>query len=70
MIGDDGDIEWPCKHGVDHSENIHTCDGCCSTAEFWLDISKNQQDCMECGNPISFHKMDCSRPLIHVRVRD
>jgi hypothetical protein len=28
-IGDDGDREWLCEHGIGHSKNIHTCDGCC-----------------------------------------
>lgn len=64
MIGDDGDIEWPCKHGVGHSEHVHTCDGCCDTAEFYQDCYKHQRKCVECGNPISFHKMDCSRPRV------
>ena len=27
MIGDDGDREWPCKHGVGHGNNVHTCCG-------------------------------------------
>lgn len=66
MIGDDGDIEWPCKHGVGHSENCHTCDGCCYMVEFWLNLQK-QRKCKECGNPISFHKIDCSRPKPRVR---
>jgi len=38
IIGDDGDREWLCDHGVGHptlplknnSEGIHTCDGCCT----------------------------------------
>lgn len=29
IIGDDGDKEWLCKHGIGHGENVHTCDGCC-----------------------------------------
>ncbi len=29
-IGDDGDIEVLCEHGIGHSKNVHTCDGCCS----------------------------------------
>jgi hypothetical protein len=29
MIGDDGDREWICDHGVGHGVNVHTCDGCC-----------------------------------------
>jgi hypothetical protein len=30
IIGDDGDKEWLCPHGVGHGENVHTCDGCCT----------------------------------------
>ena len=30
IVGDDGDVEIICKHGVGHSDNVHTCDGCCS----------------------------------------
>lgn len=29
IIGDDGDVEWLCPHGIGHGENVHTCDGCC-----------------------------------------
>lgn len=32
FIGDDGDEEWLCQHGVGHGENVHTCDGCCLKA--------------------------------------
>jgi len=28
-IGDDGDVETLCEHGVGHGQNVHTCDGCC-----------------------------------------
>ena len=33
-IGDDGDKEWLCKHGVGHGFGVHTCDGekCCKEA--------------------------------------
>ena len=31
IIGDDGDKEWLCEHGVGHGDHVHTCDGCCST---------------------------------------
>lgn len=31
MIGDDGDVEQACEHGVGHGRNVHTCDGCCAT---------------------------------------
>jgi hypothetical protein len=37
--------------------------------EFWLDLQK-QRKCEECGNPISFHKMDCSRPKPRARWRE
>lgn len=30
IIGDDGDREWLCRHGVGHGNHEHTCDGCCS----------------------------------------
>jgi hypothetical protein len=33
IIGDDGDEEWLCKHGVGHSPKVHSCDGCCCTPE-------------------------------------
>jgi len=33
IIGDDGEKEWLCQHGVGHSENVHTCDGCCQRKE-------------------------------------
>jgi DNA-binding CsgD family transcriptional regulator len=29
IVGDDGDIETLCEHGVGHGINVHTCDGCC-----------------------------------------
>lgn len=29
IIGDDGQTEVLCKHGVGHSKNAHTCDYCC-----------------------------------------
>jgi hypothetical protein len=29
IIGDDGELEWLCPHGVGHSPAPHTCDGCC-----------------------------------------
>ncbi len=28
IIGDDGDIEILCDHGIGHRKNLHTCDGC------------------------------------------
>lgn len=31
IIGDDGDLEWLCPHGVGHGPHVHTCDGCCGT---------------------------------------
>lgn len=46
----DGRIERVCKHGVGHPltrvwrgeyqnwMGVHGCDGCCSLAEFWLDM--------------------------------
>jgi len=30
IIGDDGDVEELCEHGVGHSNEVHTCDGCCT----------------------------------------
>ena len=39
IIGDDGDHEWLCPHGVGHSLALHTCDGCCGTDprfQLWL----------------------------------
>lgn len=34
IIGDDGDQEVYCDHGVGHGFNVHTCDGteCCKKA--------------------------------------
>ena len=34
IIGDDGDREILCEHGVGHGYNIHTCDSpkCCKKA--------------------------------------
>lgn len=29
IIGDDGEIEVLCRHGVGHGKGVHTCDGCC-----------------------------------------
>ena len=29
IIGDDGDQEVLCEHGVGHGPNVHSCDGCC-----------------------------------------
>lgn len=29
VIGDDGQQETLCDHGVGHGGGIHTCDGCC-----------------------------------------
>jgi hypothetical protein len=29
IVGDDGDREILCDHGVGHSYEVHTCDGCC-----------------------------------------
>ena len=29
IIGDDGDREVLCEHGIGHSIYVHTCDGCC-----------------------------------------
>jgi hypothetical protein len=29
IMGDDGDTEVLCEHGVGHSQQVHTCDGCC-----------------------------------------
>jgi len=29
IIGDDGEIEVLCKHGIGHGKGRHTCDGCC-----------------------------------------
>jgi hypothetical protein len=29
IIGDDGEIEELCPHGIGHGEGLHTCDGCC-----------------------------------------
>lgn len=37
MIGDDGDYETVCDHGVGHSVNVHTCDGCCGEPGFYDD---------------------------------
>ena len=33
IIGDDGDREWLCEHGVGHSKGVHTCchERCCMT---------------------------------------
>ena len=36
-LGDDGDKEWLCEHGIGHSEHVHTCDGCCSTENICSD---------------------------------
>ena len=33
IIGDDGDDEILCKHGIGHSAEVHSCDGCCSSDE-------------------------------------
>ena len=33
IIGDDGDDEILCKHGIGHSYKVHSCDGCCSSDE-------------------------------------
>lgn len=36
IIGDDGDVELLCEHGVGHSQTgVHTCDGCCAQAGFF-----------------------------------
>ena len=36
MIGDDGDLEKLCEHGVGHSKKgVHTCDGCCAKPNFF-----------------------------------
>lgn len=34
IIGDDGDREVLCEHGVGHGWNVHTCDGCCGKPGF------------------------------------
>lgn len=42
IIGDDGDKEVLCKHGVGHSRGVHTCDStkCCKQAIKKLDKLK------------------------------
>jgi hypothetical protein len=30
IIGDDGEREVLCMHGIGHGRGVHTCDGCCS----------------------------------------
>ena len=36
IIGDDGDRELLCEHGIGHSKTgVHTCDGCCSKPGFF-----------------------------------
>lgn len=38
IIGDDGDRELLCEHGVGHGHNVHTCDGCCATPGFFYEL--------------------------------
>ena len=44
IVGDDGEREWLCKHGVGHGENVHTCDGCCSITQSVLRKKDNIPD--------------------------
>jgi hypothetical protein len=47
VIGDDGDYEWVCPHGVGHSPNPHTCEGCCMRHpeyDEWLKKHKTNDD--------------------------
>ena len=60
IIGDDGDDEILCEHGVGHSYHVHTCDGCClGNVDLILKMQK-ELACPECGKK-GFHKMDCSK---------
>ena len=34
----DGREEWTCDHGVGHGDHVHGCDGCCSRADFPLNV--------------------------------
>jgi hypothetical protein len=38
IIGDDGDREKLCAHGIGHGYGVHTCDGCCSEPGFFNDL--------------------------------
>lgn len=39
VIGDDGDLEKLCDHGVGHGHHLHTCDGCCAVEGFYREDS-------------------------------
>lgn len=41
IIGDDGDRELLCEHGVGHGHNVHTCDGCCGKPGFFYELDGN-----------------------------
>ncbi len=36
IVGDDGDLEHLCVHGIGHCSWVHTCDGCCGEEQVVL----------------------------------
>ncbi len=56
IIGDDGDKEELCSHGIGHGDNMHTCDGCCmketNKCKICQGYGSNGADdtaCLNCG---------------------
>ena len=69
IIGDDGEIEVLCKHGIGHGKGVHTCDGCCENKNdyfvetqysgalksAWLFLAAESIGCVSCFLAVFFH---------------